>query len=115
LRFERRAQHGWLCHTSLGAVVGDRRLADTFYGVAPEFSTQQRPPYTARSGLIAWRLGTTISHQVTPDLRLFGFARVDTVSGAANNASPLVDRRTGASVGVGFTYTLSRSQRGAED
>ena len=115
LRFERRTQRGWEYHTSVGAVVGDRRLADTFYGVAPAYATPQRPAYTARGGLIAWRLGTTISHRVNEDLRLFAFARVDSVSGAANDASPLVDRRTGASAGLGLTWTLMRSSAEGRD
>jgi outer membrane protein len=115
LRFERRAERGWRYQASVGAVFGDHDLADTFYGVAPAFATLQRPAYAAHGGLIAWRLGTSISHRVTPDLRLFGFARVDSVAGAANRASPLVDRRTDASVGVGFSYTLLRSQRDARD
>jgi len=111
LVFERRSLRGWQYRANFGSVIGDRRLADTFYGVAPVYATPQRPAYAARSGLIAWRLGTTISHEVTPDLRLFAFARVDSVAGAANTASPLVVQRTGASVGLGLTYTLSRSQR----
>ena len=115
LRFERRARPDWQYHTSVGAVFGDRRLADTFYGVAPIHATTQRPAYAARGGLIALRLGATVSYRVTPDIRVFSFARVDTVAGAANGASPLVDRRTGASVGIGLTYTLLRSQGEAKD
>lgn len=115
LRFERRSSQGWQYHASVGAVIGDQRLADTFYGVSPVHATLQRPAYAARSGLIAWRLGTTLSRRVTANLRLFAFARVDAVAGAANRASPLVDRRTGASVGFGFTHTLLQSQAEAKD
>jgi outer membrane protein len=110
LRFERRTQRGSTYHTSVGAVFGDARLAQTFYGVPAVHATPQRPAYTARGGLIAWRLGATISHSITPELRAFTFVRVDTVAGGANRASPLVDRRTGASMGFGFTYTFLQSQ-----
>ena len=115
LLFQRRARGGWQYQASFGALIGDRRLADTFYGVAPVYATAQRPAYAARSGLIAWRLGASVSYPLTADLRLFSFARLDTVAGAANNTSPLVDRRTGASVGLGFTYTFARSERAAVD
>lgn len=115
MRFERRGSGDWRYHTSFGALVGDRRLADTFYGVAPAYQTPQRPAYTARTGLIAWRLATTLTYRVTPDLNLFGLVRVDSVAGAANATSPLVERRTGASLGLGLTYVFARSQRGAED
>lgn len=109
LIYERRASGGWRYGTSAGVVVGNRRLADTFYGVAPAFATAGRPAYTAESGLIAWRLGANVSHDLTPNLRLFGFVRLDSVAGAANRASPLVQKTTGTSVGVGLTYTFARS------
>ncbi|UUZ70043.1 MipA/OmpV family protein [Polaromonas sp. P2-4] len=92
LIYERRASGGWRYGTSVGAVIGNRRLADTFYGVAPAFATPGRPAYTAESGLIAWRLGANVSHDLTPNLRLFGFVRLDSVAGAANRASPLVQK-----------------------
>lgn len=104
------ARGGWATRVNFGAVIGDRRLNHAFYGVAPSESTAQRPAYNARAGLIAWRLGSAISYRVTPNLRLFGFARLDSVAGAANNASPLVDRRTGLSAGLGLNVTLKRSQ-----
>ena len=115
LIFEGRASGGWSYSTSIGAVWGDRRLADTFYGVAPLYATAQRAAYLADSGLIAWRLSAEGSRNLTPDLRLFGFARADSVAGAANEASPLVPRKAGASVGLGFAYTWKRSTRRAAD
>lgn len=115
LRYESSATAAWQFHTSFGAVLADRRLADVFYGVAPGYATPERPAYTARSGLIVWRAGTTLSYRVTPDLRLFGFVRVDSVGGTVNETSPLADRRTGASVGLALSYTFMRSQRPAED
>jgi len=115
LIYERRASGGWRYGTSVGVVVGNQRLADTFYGVTPAQAIPGRPAYTAASGLIAWRLGANLSHDLTPNLRLFGFARLDSVAGAANRASPLVQKTTGASVGVGLTYTFARSSTLAND
>lgn len=109
LVYERRGSGGWRYGTSAGAVFGNQRLADTFYGVAPAFATATRPAYTAESGLIAWRLGANMSRELTPNLRAFAFARLDSVAGAANRASPLVQRTTGTSVGVGLSYTFARS------
>jgi MipA family protein len=115
LSFERRSSGGWGYSTSIGAFWGDRRLNDHFYGVAPAFATGTRPAYEARSGLIAWRLSTGLSRALSRDWRIFLFGRIDTVAGAANAASPLVRRDTGASAGVGLTYTWMRSERSAED
>jgi outer membrane scaffolding protein for murein synthesis (MipA/OmpV family) len=115
LSFGRRTAGGWGYSASVGAVWGDRRLTDTFYGVAPRYATATRPSYEAKSGLIAWRLSTGMSHALGRDWRVFLFGRVDTVAGAANKASPLVKRETGASLGVGLTYTWLRSETTVED
>jgi MipA family protein len=115
LIFERSGLGGWNYNTSVGAVWGDQRLGDTFYGVAPAFATAGRPAYVATSGLIAWRLAGSLWHDLSPDLRVYAFARVDSVAGAANAASPLVQQKSGASVGFGFTYTWMKSDRRAVD
>lgn len=115
LVFERRATRGWNYNTVLGLVWGDQRLADTFYGVAPSFATDSRPAYAASGGLVAERLSVGVWRDVTPELRLFGLARIESVSGAANQTSPLVKQRTGALFLVGLTYTWKRSDRPGSD
>ena len=115
LTYERRAANGWRYSTTVGLVFGNQRLADTFYGVAPAVGTASRAAYTASSGLIASRLSATVSHSLSPDLRVFGYARVASVEGAANTASPLVRQNTGATVGLGLTYILARSRNSADD
>ena len=115
LVYERRTRGGTGYGVGLGAVWGDRRLADTLYGVAPAYATPARPVYAAESGLIAWRLSMSLSRQLGPDWRVFAFGRYDDVKGAANEASPLVQRRGGVSAGVGVAYTWMRSQRRAAD
>ena len=115
LSFEGRAANGWRYSTALGLVFGDERLADTFYGVAPAYATANRVAYSARSGLIASKLSAAVSHAVSPDLRVFGFARVASVGGAANADSPLVRQNAGATVGLGLTYVFARSRASAAD
>ena len=115
ISFQRRTLGGWGYGVSVGAIVGDQRLNRTFYGVAPAFALADRPAYQAKSGLVAWRLGTSVSRTLTPDWRVFGFARFDSVAGAANEDSPLVRRTTGASVGFGLSYTWLRSEARANE
>lgn len=115
LIFERRARGGWSYGTSASVLWSDRRLADTFYGVAPIHATPGRASYVAGGGLLAWRLSAEVSRRLSPDLRLFVFARADTVAGAANETSPLVQRKTGASAGLGLAYTWKRSTTRAAD
>ena len=113
--FQRRARAGWAYSTSVSAIIADRRLARTFYSVDSAFALPDRRPYAASGGLVAWRLATSFSRNVSRDWRVFGFGRVDSVSGAANEDSPLVRRNHGATVGFGVAYTWMRSERSAED
>jgi outer membrane protein len=115
LVFERQARGGWRYATTLGAIFGDRSLASTLYGVDPIYATADRPAFAASAGLIATRLTTSVSYRVTGDVGVFAFVRVESVEGAANQDSPLVRERTGASIGVGLTYTLRSSRSVAHD
>lgn len=116
LGIERRSGAGELGYAvRVAALFGDRRQGSTYYAVAPGEALPDRPAYAAHGGLIAWRLSGTLARHLTPDLRLFGFGRLDSVAGAANRDSPLVRRTTGVSVGIGLAYTLKRSQAGAND
>ncbi|WP_457424680.1 MipA/OmpV family protein [Roseateles sp. P5_E7] len=100
---------------SVGALLGDRRLGSTFYGVAPGEARPDRPAFDARAGLIAWRLGGSVGTSLTPDLRVYAFGRVDSLAGAANRDSALVRQSTGFSYGIGLSYTLMRSVARASD
>ncbi|TAG26774.1 MAG: MipA/OmpV family protein [Burkholderiales bacterium] len=110
LVFSRRSPTGWAYSSSVGAIIANRQLADTYYGVASPFALANRPAYAAKSGLVAWRLGVSATRSITPDWRFFSFARIDSVAGAANEDSPLVKQKNGASVGIGLSYTWLRSE-----
>jgi outer membrane scaffolding protein for murein synthesis (MipA/OmpV family) len=115
LSWQRRSSSGWSYGLGVATRFGSRQLTDTFYGVAPAYANASRPAYEARAGLISTRLSLTASKKLSDDWRLLTYARLDTVSGAANAASPLIRRNTGATVGIGLAYTLMRSERPAED
>jgi outer membrane scaffolding protein for murein synthesis (MipA/OmpV family) len=110
LVYQRSARAGWSYGGGLGLLLGDQRLADTLYGVAPAYATPNRSAYTAQAGLIASRLSLYAGKAFTPHLRITAFTRVDSVAGAANQSSPLVQKTTGASVGLFITYTVAQSQ-----
>ena len=114
VNWSRRAGGGWSYGAGVSALIADERLARTFYEVTPRYATPARPAYDAEAGLLAWRVSATVARELTRDWRVFGFARVDTVAGAANRASPLVRQTTGASVGVGVAYTWKRSNEPAQ-
>lgn len=102
-------QGAWAYGGSVGLLLGDQRLADTFYGVAPALATSSRPAFAARAGLISTRLSFNLSRRLSTDWRLFAYARTDSVAGAANRDSPLVDRREGVSAGLALAWTGWRS------
>lgn len=105
----------WFVSTSLGALFGDQKLADTYYGVSPAEATATRASYSASGGLIALRAGLFAAHTLTPGLRLICLLRIESLAGAANHDSPLVRRNIGWGAGIGLSWELARSQRYAQD
>ena len=105
----------WRYGASAGVVMADTRLARTLYQVNAAEAIAGRPAYSAEAGLVTWRLGGSFSRSLSHDWSVFGFARMDSVAGAANEASPLVRRVTGGSAGLGLTYTWLRSEQRATD
>lgn len=113
--WRKRLAPGWSVGASASLLFADARLARTFYEVEPRFATPTRPAYDAGGGLLGTRVGASLAHDLTPDWTVFGFARLDSVAGAANRDSPLVRRETGGTVGIGVSYTWLRSSRPASD
>lgn len=114
--WERRGDAGrWTVEAQLGAVFGDARIHRYFYEVAPQYATADRPAYRADGGLMLVRTGVFGTVRIDPDVRVFGFVRLDSYAGNANKDSPLFEKTTGASVGVGFAWTLARSSRRANE
>jgi outer membrane protein len=105
----------WFVSTSLGAIFGDTKLGDTYYGVAPGEATATRNSYAARSGLIALRAGLTAAHALTPDVRMFYIFRIESLTGAANRDSPLVRRNVGWGTGIGISWALGRSEQSTDE
>jgi outer membrane scaffolding protein for murein synthesis (MipA/OmpV family) len=110
--WSRRSSGGWTYGVGASLVFADDRLARTFYEVEPRFATPVRP---ANAGLLSTRLTASLAKDLTRDWTLFGFARMDSVAGAANRDSPLVRRTVGTTVGVGVSYTWLRSSEPAVD
>jgi MipA family protein len=100
----------WKLSGSLGALIGDQKVNQYFYGVDSVYANSTRNTYQAQSGLIAFKAGITASYQVSPAISLFGFARLNTTRGGVNHASPLIDNASGASYGIGIVYSFMQSE-----
>ena len=110
LAFEHTAADDWRIKAAVSLVLGDQQLNQYFYSVPAAYATAARPAYEASSGLISSRITVDGSKHLSPDLRLFAFARYDLYEGSANRASPLYAQNYGTSVGVGLAWTLGRSE-----
>ena len=100
---------------SASTLFGDRSLNQLYYGVGTPYATADRPAYEATAGLIATRLNASLRHRINPTLRLQYFAQVETVRGAANEASPLVRSKQDAGIGVSLIWgAWHSSEAGAE-
>lgn len=111
LNLSLRTAGGTRLGAKVGMIFGDRKLNDYLYGVAPQYANVTRPAYQGQAGLTATRLGLSTASSLGRDWELFTFARYDTVRGAANEASPLVRKSGGPSVGIGLAWTFWRSER----
>lgn len=115
LVYELRGPEGaWSFDANVGMVVGDRKVNRYFYEVRPEFALAGRPAYAADGGLMLVRTGVSGSRIINPDLRVFGFVRLESYASAANRDSPLMKKTTGTSVGMGFAWTIKRSAQPAQ-
>ena len=114
--WERRGDGGrWTMEAQVGAVLGDRRIHGYFYDVAPQYATADRPDYRSDGGLMLVRTGVFGTVRVNPDVRVFGFVRLDSYAGNANRDSPLFRKEFGPSAGVGLAWTLARSAKRANE
>jgi outer membrane protein len=116
LVFESRDALGkWNMGANLGLVLADAKLHDYFYSVEAPLATVDRPAYQARSGMMALRAGVNAGRKLGDDWRILGFVRYDNYAASANRASPLFQQNSGLSVGVGFAWTVGRSQARARN
>lgn len=100
----------WRYNAGLGFVFADKKLAHTLYGVDQSFVTTARQAFEAQSGFVSTKLSFGVNKRLSPDWRFFAFSRLESVAGAANEASPLVRQKVGSSIGFSIAYTWQRSQ-----
>ncbi|MGE5626219.1 MAG: MipA/OmpV family protein [Bacillota bacterium] len=92
---------------TLTADYVDRQFANYYYGVAPQFATTTRPAYDAPGGYAGWNLNLGFSWH-HGDLVYGGFVAYTSLHGAAFQASPLVARANGLSMGFAVSWVIQR-------
>jgi outer membrane protein len=92
-----------------------RELHRYFYEVTPAQAAPARPAHVARGGYLGTELKATLSRRVSDSVSWFVAVRAMTLSGAANEASPLLRRTSQLDIGAGVVWTPWRSSRPAAD
>ena len=106
---------GWNLGLLASPSYGDRRFHRHFYSVSSEYATPSRPAYEARDGYNGTQFLVALSKRF-PRYWVGGFARYDTLGGAAFEDSPLVRTRGYFAAGVAVSWIFAESsQRVARD
>jgi outer membrane scaffolding protein for murein synthesis (MipA/OmpV family) len=108
LNLDVRLDHGWRLGLVAGALFGDRRNHDYYYGVAPQYARAGRSAYEAPGGYSGAQVIAAVSRRFGPWF-VAGFVKHDSIAGAAFVTSPLVERRNNVSAGLAFTWTFAQS------
>ncbi len=112
------ALRGWKLGLQGGPMFVDRRYAQHDYGVAAADATASRPAYAASGGYAGSALTTALSRRFA-HYWVGAFVRCDLLGGASFADSPLLQRHTAWSFGVGFAWVFDHSTRtvdsGADD
>ena len=99
---------GWNVGLQAGALFGDRRQHQYFYGVDSAYASLDRPAYTARSGFAGMQYLVGVSKRF--DSTWVGaFLRYDNLNGASFADSPLVRTRHYLAAGVAISWVLGES------
>ena len=99
---------GWNVGLQAGALFGDRRQHQYFYGVDTAYATSDRSAYAARSGFAGMQYLVGVSKRF--DRHWVGaFLRYDNLSGATFAASPLVRTKNYVAAGVAISWVLDQS------
>jgi MipA family protein len=99
---------GWNIGVQAGPLAATQRFHAYFYDVPTAFATAERPAYGARGGYAGWGLTTSASRRVG-DWWLAAFARVDDVSSASFQNSPLVKQRYNYTAGFAVSWIFKTS------
>jgi outer membrane scaffolding protein for murein synthesis (MipA/OmpV family) len=105
---------GWRIGLQGGPLLGTRRFHGYFYDVAPAYANSTRTAYAASGGAAGWAMTASASRRLG-DWWLAGYARSDSVSGAAFRDSPLVRQSSTTSFGLAASYIFKVSETRAAD
>jgi outer membrane protein len=99
---------GWNIGLQAGALFGDHKQHQYFYGVDSAYASAERPAYEARGGFAGMQYLVGVSKRFERHW-VGAFLRYDNLSGASFANSPLVRTRNYVAGGVAFSWILGES------
>jgi MipA family protein len=105
---------GWDVGLQGGPVAASRSFHRYFYGVDAASATLGRPIYSAASGFGGYYLTAAASRR-WGDVYLASYVRLDNVSGARFEASPLVKQRSNMQAGLVLSWVFKASEARAPE
>src|SRR5262245_2821907 len=103
----------WNLGMQAGPLFASREYHDYFYGVDPEFARPDRPAFAASSGYSGSLALVSLSRRF-PRFWVGGFARYDTLKGAAFESSPLMRRDYSVMAGIAVAWVFLESSKKVE-
>jgi outer membrane scaffolding protein for murein synthesis (MipA/OmpV family) len=101
---------GWRVGLLSGPLFADRRYHDYFYSVAPQYATPTRPPFQGEGGYAGTQFLAALTRRY-PKFWMGAYGRYDTLAGAVFINSPLVQRQSYWTAGIGFAWILHTSSQ----
>lgn len=104
---------GWRLGMQAGPILQSRRYNDYFYTVTAADATATRPAYQASGGYAGSQFTLTLTKRY-PRWWVGSFVRVDQLSGASFNHSPLLKQRSGVAAGLAVAWVFGESSTRVE-
>lgn len=95
---------------SLGLVFASEDLHDYFYQVDSDFVTEERAAFDASGGYLGAQVSIGVSFPIRKNMRGFLGGSLRSHHGAANEDSPLFEKKLTYSIGAGFVWRLYESE-----
>lgn len=113
LNLNARGRAGWRLGLSGGPIFSTRRYNGYFYSVSPEEAIAGRPAYAAPGGYSGTQMMATVSKRFST-YWVGAFLRYDTLAGAVFGGSPLLQRHSALSAGIGVAWVFGASSTRVE-
>ena len=103
----------WKWGVSLGVDFTDNEYNNYIYGVLDQYANELRPAYTAKGGYAGAMAATYLVRRFTDTLSLAVYTRIDNLSGAVYESSPLVETSNNFTVAASLIWKIKESLESA--